>query len=374
VFPWAGVLVLGIDYEDFAQLAAGPAYHPYGGDLHRFYRGILRYMQGLGSPFLQSHGLRLLRATHDVIRDPLGPHDAFEHEARRLAVLHPTGVSCEDLLAAAAEVEAIRLMIRLDPNAQSLAPGSVQRLLLAQVHPDPGTPQRRGFDHLAARIGDDDACELLPLLTFLAFIHNDPCEAFQYLVGVAQSAGDALKTRTAAQVLDRIGWGDAYDRHWDGVAAGDPIGTPYLVDPLRKAMREHGRSRLLELLARPATRLGELPEAQLRAVQPPVIIFPSRDGGLVHHRNGVALDDVDWAQQALLDAGLYGAAERLTIERRRTGPSYCTHTGCPHRGAGLCDRWYLPPSTAEGHDACSFTHVFTFNAGMAPVDALRAVR
>lgn len=374
VYPWVGVLVLGLDYEDFAQFATGPAYHPYGGDLHRFYRGILRFMQGIGSPFLQSHGLRLIRAAYDVIKDPRGPHDAFEREAQRLTAPHPTGLSCEDILAAAAEVEAVKLMVRADPNLQFALPGNIHRVVLAQVHPDHDVPPRRGFDHLAARIGDEDACELFPLLTFLAFIHDDPCEAFHYLANAAERSADALKTMTAAQVLDRLDWSDGYENYWDRVAAGEPIGTPYLVDPLRNAMREHGRSELLELLARPATRLAELPEAQLRAVQPPVITFPSRDGGLVHHLNGVALDDADWAQQAVVDAGLYGAAERLTIERRRTGPSYCSHTGCPHHGAGLCDRWYLLPSTADGHDACSFVNVFTSNAGMTPADALGAAR
>jgi hypothetical protein len=131
---------------------------------------------------------------------------------------------------------------------------------------------------------------------------------------------------------------------------------------------------LLELLARPANRLEGLTEPQLRAVEPPVIMFPSRHGGLVRHRNGVAVDDAEWGQQALVDTGVYGAAERLTIERHRTGPSYCTHTGCPHHGAGLCDRWYLVPSTADGHDACSFGPVFTLNARMTPAAAVRAVR
>ena len=372
MFPWAGVLVLGIDHEDFEQFATGATFHPYGGDLHRFYRGILRYMQALGSPFLQSHGLRLLRAAHGVIEDPKGPRNGFEAEVRRLTQRHPTGVSCEDLLAAAAEVEANRLMSRPDPALRQLAPGAVHRLLLAQVHPDPASPHRRGFDHLAARIGDDDACELLPLVTFLAFVHDDPCEAFAHLVDLAQREPEWLKTMTAAQVLDRAGWGDDYEHYWDRVAAGEPIGTPYVVDPLRKAMREHGRSALLELLARPAARLAELSEPQLRAVEPPVIVFPLRHGGLFHHRNGVALDDHDWAQQALVDVGLYGAAERLTMDRRSQGPSYCTHTGCPHHPTGLCDRWYLPPTTADGHDACSFAPVFVYKAGMEPADALES--
>jgi hypothetical protein len=103
-------------------------------------------------------------------------------------------------------------------------------------------------------------------------------------------------------------------------------------------------------------------------------VFRSRDGDLVLHCNGVAFDDAKWGHQALVDTGLYGAAERLTIERHRTGPSYCSHTGCPHHGAGLCDRWYLVPSTAAGHDACSFGPTFTRDARMTPAAAIRAVR
>jgi hypothetical protein len=81
VYPWAGLLVLGFNDEDLEQNATGPTYHPCGGDLHRYYRGILRFMHGLGSPFLHNHGLRLIRAAHDVIQNPRGQHDVFEREA-----------------------------------------------------------------------------------------------------------------------------------------------------------------------------------------------------------------------------------------------------------------------------------------------------
>jgi hypothetical protein len=324
-------------------------------------------MQGLGSPFLQSHGLRLLIAAQDLIEAPTGSHEAFTAEARRLAEPDAGGLSCEDLLAAAAEVEVLRLLPR-DPTLELMSPGSFHRLVLKQVHPDPDAPARRGFEALARRIGDDDACELFPILTFLAFILNDPCETFDSLVRMAELSAQPFKQLTAAQLIDWLGWADDYERCWDLVAAGEPVGTPYLVDPLRAAMRLHGRSELLEVLARPSSHLNALPEAQARAVQPPIIVFPRRDGGVHHHRNGVALDDVDWAQEALVNLGRYGAAERLTDNHSETNPSYCTHLGCPHHAVGLCNRWYLAPTTAQGHDDCSFPPVFAASAGMYPAE------
>ena len=123
------------------------------------------FAQALGSPFLANHGLRLGRAAYAVVSGD--GVEAFAAEAGRLGQPHPSGVSCEDLLESAAELEANRLegsLSRLSHRAQ-----------LDRLYPDPAAPQRRGFEHLAGRIGDDDACELLALLTFLAFIHDDPC-------------------------------------------------------------------------------------------------------------------------------------------------------------------------------------------------------
>ncbi len=368
-FPSFGVLVLTADYETYVELASGPAPQPYGGPTHQFEYGIMRFMQALGSPFLHNHGLRLLRTSSNVVDDPNGRHDAFSAEAALLNRPHSSGISCSDLLESSAEVEAIRNLLKLDATLRLLPPGSVIRLLLEQLHPDPAAHRRRGFDYLAEHIGDDDACELLALLTFLAFLGDDPLAGFEYLVSAIPVAPTVFKTATAAQILDRLGWGDNFDEYWDLVASGAPTGTPYIVDPLREAMRRLGRSLLLEVLARPGAHIENLLEPQLRAVEPPVIIYPSRDGSLVYHRNGIALDDPNFTGNALADLSIYGAAIRLAGDRRHAEPPYCAHVRCPHHHAGLCHRWYHPPSAAEGHDTCYFVHLFESRSGRTPAAA-----
>jgi hypothetical protein len=69
-FPWAGVLVLPVDYELYGEMATGPARHDFGGPLHQFQHGIVHFVEALGSPFLHNHGLRLLRAAHAVVEAP----------------------------------------------------------------------------------------------------------------------------------------------------------------------------------------------------------------------------------------------------------------------------------------------------------------
>lgn len=157
------------------------------------------------------------------------------------------------------------------------------------------------------------------------------------------------------------------------MVSGKPIGSPFVVDPLRAALRLHGRSALIEIIARPATHLLSLSEDELRAIEPPLIVYPSREGGLVHHRNGLANGpEPELAGRIISAVGLYGAAESLAGVAAAE-PVYCLHTGCPFHNAGLCDRWFLPPSTAEGHDACAFGRVFSNIAGMDPARA-RAAR
>jgi hypothetical protein len=366
-FPWAGVLVLGADYELFGEFGTGLYWHEYGGPLHEFHHGIVHFVQALGSPFLHNHGLRILRAAHDVVDAPWNGHESFVTEVGRLRRRNSSGLSCEDLLESAAEVEASRLMSASGGGGQPVQLAMAYRANLTHAYSDPDAPQRRGFDYLAERIGDESAYELLALLTFLAFIHDEPCEAFEYLAPVAGQAPEAFRSMSAAQHLDRLEWADGYEQYWDSVAAGEPLGTPYVVEPLREAMRRLGRSALLETIARPGVHLLKLTDDQLRAVEPPVIVFPSREGGLVHHRNGVALGiDPRFTAEALIDVGLYGAAERLTVDRRATEPVYCNHTRCPHRTTGLCRRWYLPPSTADGHNACPFVRRFTDHAASDP--------
>jgi len=376
VFPWAGVLVLRGDYETYADVVAQKVLLVNGLELHDFHHGTVHFLQALGSPLLQNHGLRLLRAAQAAVSAAgrgFEVNDAaardFHREEHFLAQQHSSGLSCVDLLESAAELEANRLDIGAGA-ADGVRLGRNHRALLERMHPDPASPRRRAFDFLTGRLGDDDACDLMALLTFLAFIGNDPCAAFIQLAEWAADEPEAWKSLTAAQMIDRLGFGDQFEEYWDAVAAGEPLGTPYVVDPLREAMRRLGRSLLLEVLGRPAFYLPRLDEPQLRAVLPPVMIFPSREGGLVHHLNGVALDvNPAFAGNALAEVAVYGAAQRLTLDRRVPIRNYCNHDGCQHHRSSLCHRWYRPPNTHEGHDTCHFVRVFAHYAGIDPAAA-----
>ncbi|MBO3749818.1 hypothetical protein J5X84_27370 [Streptosporangiaceae bacterium NEAU-GS5] len=345
VFPWAGVLVLGVEYETYAEAAAGGLSGI--SETITWNHGILHFTQILGSQLLHNHGLRLMNAA----RDTLAPGDGgaaqrFAREAAFLTEPAELGLSRWDLLEAAAAVEAVRLL-----------PGGIG------VSGPYGGP---AFAWLAGQLGEHDAGELCAFLTFLAFLTNDPCATFAGLAQAAARDPETWKATSAVGVLDQIGWGEEFDGYWDLISAGEPVGTPYVIEPLLAAMRVIGRSRLLELLARPAALLPGLDEEELRAVLPPLIIYPSRDGGLAHHRNGVALADPGFAWNALAEVGVFGAAAQLALDPE---PAYCDHLACPHHASGLCRQWYDPPDATAGHDACGFLPVFTHYAGQDPAAA-----
>ena len=370
--PWAGLLVLPIDYESMADLTTGLVSYRFGSPSHRFQHGILHFVQALGSPFLHRHGLRLLRMSEEVVAGAdAGP---FRAETAVLRRPNASGLTAEDLLESAAEVESARMTYASLIGFVAIgSPAEHYRAELHQAYPDPAEPRRKAFDLLAGRIGVEPAYELLALLTFLAFIGDDPPGMFDQFLPVVAAQPAAFAALSAAQLLDRLGWADNYEDYLDQVAAGEPIGSSFVVDPLSAALRLHGRSALLEILARPATHLLSLGEQELRAIEPPLIVYPSRGGGLVHHRNGLANGpDPELAGRIITAVGLYGAAERLAGVAAST-PVYCLHTGCPFHHAGLCDRWFLPPSSAQGHDACAFGRVFRNVAGTDPARA-RAAR
>ena len=292
-FPWAGVAVLSEDYETYRDGMEGQPL-PLDAAL-AFNRAVVRFLQALGSPALQNHGLRLMKAAQDLVAaTPTGDAgragSAFRREARFL--LEPSagadGFSAWDVIESATEVEAQRLLPGFRPN------------------PIPG--HRRAFDRLCAKVGEDAAGELMALLSFLAFLTTKPAESFSRLCELAVPGRDELRRSPAIEVLGHLGWTDVVDRLWDDAVAGVPMGTPYVVEPLRLAIQRLGRSRLIEVLARPAAHLDTLEAPEMRALLPPVIIHPSRDGRLVHRLNGAARDDPSLAGNALANVALYGAA------------------------------------------------------------------
>ena len=355
-FPWAGLLVLPIEYESMVETTTSLLMYRYGSPNQQFQHGILHFVQALGSPFLHRHGLRLLRMSEEVVAgaDPA----PFRAETAVLRQPNASGLTAEDLLESAAELESARLTYAtLAGVLPSGSPASFFQSELHAAYPDASHPRRKAFDRLAGLAGVEAAYELLALITFLVFIGDDPAGMFDQLAPAVAKQADGFAALSAAQLLDRLGWADNYEEYLDRVAAGEPIGTPFLVDPLRAALRRHGRSALIETLARPGAHLLALGEDELRAIEPPLIVYPLRDGGLVHHLNGLARgDDSAFAYRVIAAAGTYGAAERLASPRA-AGSIYCAHVACRYHAEGLCHRWYLPPSSVEGHDSCSFASI-----------------
>ena len=344
---------MGTDYETYSE-AVSSGRPPAIEDSLAWSHGAVHFMQALGSRLLHNHGLRLLKAGRDALMASAGSGagvaaQRFAQEAGFLTRAAENGFSPWDLLEAAASVEAVGLVTGM-----------------ASATPSPWP----AFDWLGELLGVDDANELCAFLTFLAFQTNEPCPAFARLAEAAAEGARTWKRAPAVEVLDQLGWGDEFDSYWDQVSSGEPVGTSYIVDPLREAMRRIGRSRLLEILARPSRHMNELDEYRLRAVLSPVIVYPSRTGGLVHHLNGVALEEESFAADALADVGVFGAASQLFV---RAEAAYCDHLGCPHHDSGLCRQWFNPPDTEPGHDSCGFVPVFTHYAGQDPATVWRRV-
>lgn len=342
------MLVLGTDYEEYSAAVAGD-WVPRIGATVAWNHGVVHFLQALGSQHLHNHGLRLMRAGRDVLQaiDDRATADRFAREARFLTEPGEHGLSPWDVMEAAAAIEARRLIPHVAwTSTESLSPA---------------------FDWLAGQLGHEDAAELCAFLTFFAILTEDPPGTFVWLAQIAAQDPETWKRAKASAVLDQLDWGESFDAYWDLVSAGEPVGTPYLTEPLREGMRRIGRARLLELLARPSAHMPELPENELRAVLPPVIVYPSRAGGLVHHLNGVALEDGGrFAGDALADVGVFGAACQLAVHPE---PAYCDHVGCPHWHTGLCQTWFNPPDNDRGHDDCGFVRAFANYAGQAPAAA-----
>ena len=128
-----------------------------------------------------------------------------------------------------------------DAGPRAPGPGASPALFcqseLHAAYPDASHPRRKAFDHLAGLAGVEAAYELLALITFLVFIGEDPAGMFDQLAPAVANQADGFAALSAAQLLDRLGWADNYEEYLDRVAAGEPIGTPFLVDPLRAALR-----------------------------------------------------------------------------------------------------------------------------------------
>ena len=162
---------------------------------------------------------------------------------------------------------------------------------LHAAYPDASHPRRKAFDHLAGLAGVEAAYELLALITFLVFIWEDPAGMFDQLAPAVANQADGFAALSAAQLLDRLGWADNYEEYLDRVAAGSRSARRSSSTRCARPCAWHGRSALIETLARPGTHLLALGEDELRAIEPPLIVYPLRDGGLVHHRNGLARGD-----------------------------------------------------------------------------------
>ena len=209
---------------------------------------MVHFLQALGSQLLHNQACGSW-AGRDVLAaiDDAAATQRFAREARFLTVTGERGVSTWDLLEAAAAIEARRLI----PQAAWTSPDQAGPASTAR------RPARRGGRRRAVRLPD---------------VLRDPDRAsrrhVRCLAEAAATQDPDLEGRRASAVLDQLDWGE-FDAYWDLVSAGEPVGTPYLAEPLREGMRRIGRSRLLELLARPSAHLHELKESELRACSRP---------------------------------------------------------------------------------------------------------
>ena len=140
---------------------------------------------------------------------------------------------------------------------------------------------------------------------------------------------------------------------------------PTLTPILEHALRHMDPRTVLAYAANPAA-LGRAPEAHIQALHPPVILMSSdRTGKVSTKLTGLAAENRDFGASLIHLTALCGAVERLlfpTADRYQ----FCPHGGCEHRQAGLCFRYFTPPSVERGHEQCQFPPSFESITGASP--------
>src|SRR5207245_526178 len=132
VFPWAGVVVLSVEYESYVEAFSGQGLSRIG-EMLAWHHGALHFMQSLGSQLLQNHGLRLLNAGRAVLEATASGNDGgaaerFAGELRFLTAPSANGLTPSDLLESAAATEAPRLLSQIGFSFSS-SPGPAFDLL-----------------------------------------------------------------------------------------------------------------------------------------------------------------------------------------------------------------------------------------------------
>jgi len=346
--------------------------------MHLYDFEVIRFAQSLGSPFLNSHGLRLMKLAVDVVSqsgvDSAASQETagtFRTEARRLTDRTQYGLSCLDLLESAAELEAHRGYMNQFSVVGRPTPVTVYRDLQERIHPDPEASRRKGFDWVADRLGPDEAFELMAPLTFLAFLADDPVGRFMALAFDATGTTGTLMEATGEQLLAWAG-ADYVSEYLAPIARGEPIGTQFVAEPLRAALEIWGASALIEAFCRPSIHLPRLPgdPATFGHVLPPVLVFSSsRSHEPIFLRKGIAGRDPSFAYDIIRHAAILASAQRLVTSNGQDVEAVCWHRQCPVFPTGLCFRWFKIPSREEGHDTCFFPVEFGRVAGLTPVAA-----
>jgi hypothetical protein len=379
-----GLAVLEVDFEELQLAQTGIQVTISGSALtfnqatyHHGYE-VIRFTQSLASPFLNNHALRLLRSAVDLVSLAGGESTArreaarkFRAELGRMSDRAQYGLSCLDLLESAAEVETHRQYMNSFSVQDQPTAVSVYQNLQNRIHPNAESPQRKGFDWLTTRLGPDDAFLLMAPLTFLAFLADDPVNKFRSLAFEAAGREGMLRDASGDELLQWFGADNYVATYLAPVSRGEPIGTPFITDPLRAALELWTPSQLINAFCRPSTHLTTLPGDQraYRHLVPPVIILRASSGNLSVLRNGLAEKDPNLVYDVLRHAGIMAAAERLAASVPDDAERVCWHRGCPVFATGLCWRWYMIPTREEGHDICRFPDEFAAVAKISPVDA-----
>jgi len=271
-----------------------------------------------------------------------------------------------------------------------------RRWLLERAH------YRALFYFLADLTSDDDAINLIPVITRAAFATTRPMASLAAIVADLVHAGPGVLTSAfpdedwdvwaegffLRRLRERFGDADeaATDFHvpalsdHQGVISPDRFRamverTPYLAASQLAMWSAQDGDLLPSVMRTPwryIWRRGEGWDERLDRYQPPVITYRVRSASGVEStlidasdamREAVAPFDGDEAvKMSVLLAEILRAKQLLDVGLGLRAPlAVCPHTACRFHGSGLCDGWLSIP--AEDPDECDFPNWLAVTSG-----------
>jgi hypothetical protein len=397
-FPETGLIVLRESHGAIRRTRpAAEAWSSRDIDAVRTYdHESVHFLQSLTSGYLFHHSLRYIDACRLVLRAGGAPtgqsRDIIEkyrdltfdraHEpGKRIDIKEtPDGtlfvpvppeqtISAADILEGVADLAAFQRTTR-GATARDYVDESRKRYA-----GNAGATYWNTFSYLAGEVGLDGAYQCLCPLSFVTLNSSDPATTFTTLVAKAKELGSSLADacRDLGALFKLIGDGRIEDHFvFRRAKVGDIDYHPTLTPCLEYALQHVPPRTLLEYAANPAA-MNDAPEAHCLALHPPVIITSSdRTGKVTTMFNGRASGDRDFGSHVMHFTAACGAAERLLFPTQ-SRYQFCPHNRCEHYEAGLCFRYFTPPSVERGHENCQFPKSFELLAGVSPKAAWTAI-